>query len=64
MSVAARDTELPADLEDAVTIGLQFKNFCYRSRPNPTPAEMGSIRPALNLRMTPLNPFGVGRVPT
>jgi hypothetical protein len=42
---ARADTELPADLEDAVARGLQFANSCLNSGLNPTPTELGPIRP-------------------
>jgi hypothetical protein len=55
----------PADLEDAVAVGLPFENSRFHSGVTPTPAELGPVRPrALNLRMTLPNPFGVGCVPT
>src|SRR3981189_3014870 len=42
---AGADPKLPADLEDAVTAGLQFENSRLHSRVNPVPAELGPIRP-------------------
>src|ERR1700704_3022044 len=39
------DAELPADLEDPVTAGLQFQNSRLHRGLDPTPAELGPIRP-------------------
>jgi hypothetical protein len=39
------DAKFPADLEDADTAGLQFKNSRFHSWVNPTPAELRPIRP-------------------
>jgi hypothetical protein len=39
------DAELLTDLEDAVTAGLQFENSRLHSGLDPTPAELGPIRP-------------------
>src|ERR1700738_351926 len=38
------DANFPADLEDAVAVGLQFENSRLHSGINPTPAELGPIR--------------------
>ena len=38
------DAKFPADLEDAVTAGLQFANSCLYGGLNPTPAELDPIR--------------------
>jgi hypothetical protein len=39
------DAKFPADLEDAVTAGLQFENSRLHGRLYRTPAELGPIRP-------------------
>jgi hypothetical protein len=39
------DAKFPADLEDAVAVGLRFKNSRFHSRINATPTELGPIRP-------------------
>ena len=42
---ARADAQLPANLEDAVAVGLQFENSRFHSGVNPTAAELGPIRP-------------------
>jgi hypothetical protein len=42
---ACPDAKFPADLEDAVTAGLQFENSRLHGRLYRTPAELGPIRP-------------------
>ena len=50
------DAKFPADLEDAVAVGLQFKNSRFHSGLNATPAELGPIRPgACETRVDPLS---------
>src|ERR1700738_2626129 len=49
------DAKLPADLEDAVAVGLQFKNSRFHSGLNATPAELGPIRPGA--RQTGVHPL-------
>jgi hypothetical protein len=40
---ARADAQLPADLEDAVTAGLQFENSRLHCGGSPTPAKLGAI---------------------
>jgi hypothetical protein len=49
------DAKFPADLEDAVAVGLQFENSRFHSGLNATPAELGPIRP--RPRQTGVDPF-------
>jgi hypothetical protein len=39
------DAKFPADLEDAVAVGLQFENSRFHGWINPAPTELCSIRP-------------------
>jgi hypothetical protein len=52
---ARADAKLAADLEDAVTAGLEFKNSRFHRGLNATPAELCPIR--TRARQTGIDPF-------
>ena len=62
---AGADTELPADLEDAVAAGLQFENLRLYFGLKPTPAQfrLSPSRAASRRGIRPSSPpaFGIGQ---